>query len=146
MMLKTAMTGTQRLNGNLTKIDNTLRARSLRLAVQLGSKPIQHSLKQLASVDTGTLKRSQQTKVKTYRKGQVAVAVTGARNRKYKNGRNPAKYSHLVANGFRTRSGGFVAGTDYVRKAAGISMPMARSITTNVLKTESELAARQVVP
>ncbi len=78
--------------------------RAMNKAVRAGSAPQVKESKRTAPRESGLLKKRITQKVKSYRRGQMVLAVIGARSVKDPaTGRNPAKYVHLVNEGHKAR-------------------------------------------
>lgn len=101
------VTGDKELIANLRAMDRAARAKAIRPAVTAAAKPMQAAMTLHAPFRTGALKRSVDTKVKTYK--NAVVAIIGPRSdlievQTYaKSGRvrrvRPSKYAHLVERG-----------------------------------------------
>lgn len=103
---------------------NKIPVRSLKKALVAGGKPIEAKAKADSPVDTGTYKRAQTTKAKSYRRGAYLLAVIGPKNRKYANRKNPAKYAHFVERRHGT-----------MEKAARASFAQAQRAVATVIST-----------
>lgn len=130
---------------NLSELGVRLKNKSVRKALTAGSKPLVRSTASGAPRGTGKLAKATTSKIKSYKGGAYLLSVVGARNRRYANGQNPSKYSHLVHDGHRNRGGkGRARANPYMRRAAGGGLAAAGRIATNVLTQEAYSIARQL--
>ena len=91
---------------NLREVDRRCARKVLPKSVRAGAKVLARAAKEEAPVDTGTLSKSMWTRVKSYNGGKRVQSIVGPRRMKYANGKNPAKYAHLVALGHRVANRG----------------------------------------
>ena len=79
MKLDTKIMGMEELRRKLQKVEHTLARQTLRRGVTLAAKPVLAGERALVRKRTGLTERSLGVKVKTYRGGQVVVALVGPR-------------------------------------------------------------------
>lgn len=127
-MIRTTIkvTGVQPALLKFRQTSTKIRTSGLKRVMKSSSQPMVRATATEAPVDSGALRRSQTVRIKSYRRGAYVLAVVGAKSFKYANGRNPAKYSHLVNKGHRIatgkkilRSGPWRGGIHRVRRMGG---------------------------
>lgn len=91
---------------NLREVDKRVARKVLPKGIRAGAKVLAKVAKAEAPVDTGTLRKSMWTRVKSYQGGKRVQAIVGPRRFKYANGKNPANYAHLVELGHRVANRG----------------------------------------
>lgn len=67
-----------------------------RQAITAAIKPLVKQVKAVMPVDTGALRTSISSKVRTYRERQVTVGIVGARTDYTKKGRRPVRYLNII--------------------------------------------------
>lgn len=133
---------------------NKIPVRSMKKAMRAGSEPVKAATKDASPVETGALKKSMTIGARSYRRGAYLLGVVGPRFFKYKSGRSPAYYAHLVEQGHRIaiggtlnrmrrkkfklgtgRIGGFVSGRGFMRQAAKQVFPRALRAFESAMRT-----------
>jgi len=95
------------------RLDEAVRGKAARVAVNAGATPILRQARVETPVDSGNLKRSLAKRTRIYRKDQTAVAVVGARIK----GKYLGYHAHLVHDGHVASDGSFVPGNPFLRRA-----------------------------
>ena len=96
-----SMTGNAELDRRLRLLPDKLQSRVVKKGIRAAGKPILKTAKARVPVETGALKKSLGTKLKTYRHSGNSVLIIGPRtdDRYTKGERKPHKYAHLVERG-----------------------------------------------
>lgn len=86
-----------------SRASSALQRRITRAAMNKSITPVLKSIKSLAPRETGQLKHSLARVVRTYPRSGVVIGIVGIRadSKSAANGRNPAKYLHLIELGVR---------------------------------------------
>jgi len=105
--------GGKELVAALGALPNNVFRRVLRTAVKAGIAPVLMAARAKVPIETLQLSKSLSVKIKVYPQSGVIVGMVGATSLRGVDGRDPAKYAHLVEGGHVVRNveGGPVLGT-----------------------------------
>lgn len=149
--IKQKLTGLEALIQSMSDLKQSIQSRALRPAVTKGARIISKEAKRLAPKESGLLRKSIGTKVKTYKSG-VVVAIIGPRSKPSfrktvtVNGRqqvrNPVNYAHLVEYGtVRTRPHSFLRAAIQTKQGE-VRRVMAEALRESILKQRAKEAAK----
>jgi HK97 gp10 family phage protein len=117
-MIRLTIDGIDDLEKALRAVGKKAAREAALVAVQHAAQPVVEAARNLATEDTGALRESIGWRVKPYRRGDKAIAVIGPQSKfRGPDGRQPAKYAHLVEFGHAKKGGGTVAAKPFMRPA-----------------------------